>query len=211
MLLRIRPLISLLLLSLTTRSQGLLFKSTDSLPSQRTSLRVFDTNPPVFHDNFYIEFDLSLWDNANLGYVLDVAADKDNSYSLSTNGAGTLNFNIDHQSNKLVIPLQPALLGKKAWFKIRIDFDLKADNVAIDINNTVYVASHLGFKPDMPANVVFGKNQLYTEVPNMAIKNVAIGDDSKEYFFPLNEPGGTIVHDSTGTARGTVEHPVWLN
>jgi hypothetical protein len=143
---------------LTARSQGLLFKSEDSLLTQRTSLHVFDTHPPVFHDNFYIEFDLSLWDNENLGYVLDVA-DKDNSYSLSylyNNGAGTLNFNIDRKSNKLVIPLSSSLLRKKAWFKVRLDFDLKDDNVAIDVDNTVYLAQHLGFQPDLTANIVFG-------------------------------------------------------
>ena len=199
---------------LAARSQGLLFKSEDSLLTQRTSLHVFDTHPPVFQDNFFIEFDLSLWDNANLGYVLDVADNiNDNSYSLSylyTNGAGTLNFNIDRKSNKLAIPLPAALLHKKAWFRVRLDFDLTNDNVAIDVNNTVYLAQHLGFKPKMTANIVFGKNQLYTEVPNMALRNLTVGDDSRQYFFPLNEWSGTIVHDSTGAARGTVENPVWL-
>jgi hypothetical protein len=206
------PVATLCLSVLTARSQGLLFKSEDSLLTQRTSLHVFDPHPPVFHDNFYIEFDLSLWDNANLGYVLDVA-DKDNSYSLSylyNNGAGTLNFNIDRKSNKLVIPLPASLLRKKAWFKVRLDFDLKNDNVAIDVNNTVYLAQHLGFQPELAPDIVFGKNQLYTEVPNMAIKDLAIGDDSRQYFFPLNELNGTIVHDSTGAPRGTVENPVWL-
>ena len=216
MLVKIRLIIPVLLFSipaLTTRSQGLLFKSNDSLPARRTSLHVFDTHPPVFHDNFYISFDLSLWDNANIGCVLELA-DKDTSYSLSylyTNGAATLNFNIDRQSHKLVIPLPPALLGKAAWGKIRIDFDLRADNVAIDIDNTVYLASHLGLKPDMAPNIFFGKNQLYTEVPDMAIKNLEVGDDSKEYIFPLNESGGTVVHDSTGAPRGTVGNPVWLS
>jgi hypothetical protein len=96
--LNIIPAAILCFSALTARSQGLLFKSEDSLLTQRTSLRVFDTHPLVFHDHFYIAFDLSLWDNANLGYVLDVA-DKDNknSYSLSylyNNGTGMLNFNI---------------------------------------------------------------------------------------------------------------------
>jgi hypothetical protein len=206
------PVAILCLSALTARSQGLLFKSEDSLLTRRTSLHVFDTHPPVFHDNFYIEFDLSLWDNANLGYVLDVA-DKDNSYSLSylyNNGAGTLNFNIDRKSNKLVIPLPASLLRKKAWFKVRLDFDLKNDNVAIDVNNTVYLAQHLGFQPELAPDIVFGKNKLYTEVPNMMIRNLTVGDDNRDYFFPLNEWNGTIVHDSTGAPRGTVENPVWL-
>ncbi len=199
---------------LTARSQGLLFKSEDSLLTRRTSLHIFDNHPPLFRDNFYIEFDLSLWGNSNLGYVLDVAGkDSDNSYSLSylyTNGAGALNFNIDRKSNKLVIPLASSLLRKKAWFRVRLDFDLTNDNVAIDVNNTVYLAQHLGFKPEMTANIVFGKNRLYTEVPNMAIRNLTIGVENRDYFFPLNEWSGTVVHDSTGAPRGTVENPVWL-
>jgi len=121
-----------------------------------------------------------------------------------------LNFNIDRKSGKLAIPLPPALLSKNTWFKVRLDFDLQNDNVAIDINNTVYLANHLGFKPGMTANIIFGKNLLYTAVPNMAIKDLAVGDDEKGYFFPLNEWKGTVVHDSTGIARGTVENPVWL-
>ncbi len=200
--------------ALTLRSQGLLFKSEDSLLTQRTSFHVFDSHPPVFHDHFYIEFDLSLWDNANLGYVLDVA-DKGNanSYSLSylyNNGAGVLNFNIDCKSNKLVIPLPATLLRKKSWFRVRLDFNLQSDNVAIDVDNTVYLAEHLGFKPDMTPNIIFGKNQLYTEVPNMVIRDLAVGDDNKKYYFPLNEWNGTVVHDSAGAALGTVENPVWL-
>jgi hypothetical protein len=67
---------------LNTNPQGLLFKSEDSLLTQRTSYCVFNSGFPVFYGHFYISFDLSLWDNANLGYVFNLA-DKDLSYSLS--------------------------------------------------------------------------------------------------------------------------------
>lgn len=197
---------------LATNAQGLQFNSEDSLLTQRTSFHVFSSGAPVFRDHFYIDFELSLWDNSNLGYVFNLT-DKENSYSLSylyTNGAGALNFNIDSKSNKLNIPLPAALLKKKNWFEVRLELDLKDDKITIHVNHQVYHAEALGFKDQMPANLIFGKNPLYTEVPNMAIKDLKIGDGSREYVFPLSEWNGNTVHDAQGTATGFVENPVWL-
>ena len=101
---------------LDSKAQGLVFNSNDSLLTKRTSLHVFGADPPVFKDHLSISFDLSLCDNANLGYVFNLA-DKDNSYSLSylyTNGAGNLHFNIDRQSSKLTIPLRADQLKRIA-------------------------------------------------------------------------------------------------
>lgn len=197
---------------LHTKAQGLLFKSEDSLLTQRTSFHVFSSNEPVFHDQFFINFDLSLWDKANLGYIFNLS-DKENSYSLSylyMNGAGYLNFNIDSKSNKLKIPLRASLLKEKSWFKVKIRFDLKEDKILINVDNIAYQADKLGFKDEMTVNLVFGKNQHYTEVPNMAIKDLEVGDNVKNYFIPLNEWNGATVHDSNGETRGSVENPVWL-
>ena len=193
-------------------AQGLQFKSEDSLLTQRTSYRVFNSKVPVFYGHFYISFDISLWDNANLGYVFNLA-DKDVSYSLSylyTNGAGSLNFNIDAKSNKLSIPIPAAVLLKNKWLKIKIDLNLNQDNITIRIDSMVYRADSFGFRSRMPANLVFGKNQYYTEVPNMAIRNLEVGDDNEHHFFPLNEWNGTGVHDSKGELTGFVENPLWL-
>ncbi|MDO3628190.1 kelch repeat-containing protein [Mucilaginibacter sp. BT774] len=193
-------------------AQGLLFNSNDSLLNKRTSLHVFSNDVPVFHDHLYIQFDLSLWDNAHLGYVCNLA-EKDNSYSLSylyMNGSGFLNFNIDRKSNKIQIPLDKSILKKGKWMKVRMDFDLKNDKVDIDINNKLYQASELGFKDQAEGNLIFGKNQFYTEVPNMAIKNLSVGDHNSTYVFPLDEWKGTEAHDQEGNVIGAVENPVWL-
>jgi len=198
--------------ALNTCAQGLLFKSNDSLLTKRTSLHVFGADIPEFHHHVFINFDLSLWDNSNLGYVFNIA-DKNNSYSLSyifNNNAGFLNFNVDSKSNKIKIPLQAAILKKKRWIKIKVDLNLDADNVTINIEGIDYKADKLGFNGEMPGNITFGKNQLYTEVPNMAIKNLSVGDDSKHYFFPLDEWKGNSVHDKDGEVTGTVDNPVWL-
>ncbi|TDX00328.1 hypothetical protein [Dinghuibacter silviterrae] len=193
-------------------AQGLQFASEDSLLTQRTSLHVFGPEPPLFRDHLLIDFDLSLWDNSHLGYIFNLS-DNDNSYSLSylyMNGKGTLNFNIDRKCNKIVIPLSGAQLKKKHWLTCRIDLDLTGDRVTIRLDSTVYRADKLGFKGEMTANLVFGKNQYYTEVPNMAIRNLEVADDRRRYFFPLDEWSGTSIHDSKGDVRGFVENPVWL-
>ena len=200
------------LFAINARSQGLLFKSNDSLLTQRTSMTVFSADPPVFHDHFTISFDLSLWDNSHLGYVFNLS-DKDNSYSLTylyRDGAGGLNFTIDCKSNKIAIPLPDSLLRKKSWIPVRVDFDLKKNKLAIHINGQTWYADQMGFKEKMNANIVFGKNPSYTEVPNMAIKNLEVGDGNREYFFPLDEWSGNSIHDSRGNVTGTVDNPVWL-
>lgn len=197
---------------LDSKAQGLLFNSNDSLLTKRTSLRVFSNDVPIFQDHLYINFDLSLWDNAHLGYVFNLA-EKDNSYSLSylyMNGAGFLNFNIDRKSNKIQIPLDKSMLKKGKWIKVRMDLDLKSDKVSLYIDNKLYKAGELGFKDQVEGNLIFGKNQFYTEVPNMAIKNLSVGDDKRTYVFPLDEWKGDDVHDQEGDATGTVDNPVWL-
>ncbi|HEY4338127.1 MAG TPA: hypothetical protein VGM89_19605 [Puia sp.] len=197
---------------LRARAQGLQFKSEDSLLTQRTSYRVFNSHVPVFYGHLYISFDLSLWDNANLGYVFNLA-DKDVSYSLSylyNNGAGSLNFNIDSRSNKLSIPLPATALQRNKWLKVKIALNLNQDNITIRIDSMVYRADSFGFRSRLPANLVFGKNQYYTEVPNMAIRNLEVGDDNETHFFPLNEWTGNEVHDSKGDLAGFVENPLWL-
>ena len=197
---------------INTKAQGLQFNSNDSLLTKRTSYNVFGKTSEEFNHHFNIRFDLSIWDKSNLGYILNIAT-KTNSYSLSylyENGTGYLNFNIDSKSNKAKIPLPSSFLVRKKWMPVMLDFDLDNDVVDININNKDYKADHLGLTNTITPRLVFGKNPLYTEVPQMAIKNLSINDDVKSYFFPLNEWSGNNVHDSEGNIVGTVDNPFWL-
>ncbi|MEX8549063.1 MAG: kelch repeat-containing protein [Mucilaginibacter sp.] len=193
-------------------AQGLMFCSNDSLVAKRTSYNVFSNYAPVFKTHLLISFDLLLWDKDHLGYIFDIAG-KNNSYSLSylnTNDAAYFNFNIDRVSNKLKIPLQSIDLRKRKWIKVKADFNLANNTVNLSINNKCYKATDLGFGGQLPTKLFFGKNQYYTEVPNMAIKNLSVSDNSSSYFFPLDEWKGNSTHDMGGEAIGVVENPVWL-
>src|ERR1700748_2519508 len=85
----------MLLIAVKGKGQGLQFNSNDSLLAKRTSYAVFKAEQPTFSGHLYINFDLSLWDNEHLGYILNITDAKNNSYSLSSiyNGSPFLNFN----------------------------------------------------------------------------------------------------------------------
>ncbi|WCT14078.1 kelch repeat-containing protein [Mucilaginibacter jinjuensis] len=195
-----------------SKAEGLMFSSNDSLVAKRTSYDVFKATTPVFKEHLLIDFDLVLWDKNHLGYIFNVS-DKNNSYSLSyinTDNTSYLNFNIDRVSNKLKIPLQDSQLKKHKWIKVKVDFNLLNNTVTLYIDNKRYQATDLDFGGELPGKLMFGKNQYYTEVPNMAIRNLSVSDNSSKYFFPLNEWKGNAVHDADGDAIGFVENPIWL-
>jgi len=199
--------------SIKAQAQGLQFNSNDSLMEKRTSYSVFKQDEPAFNDHLSIRFDLALWDNSHLGYVLSIADNQNSSYSLSyiyLNGAAYLNFNIDSKSNKLTIPLSLNQLSKRTWIPVKIDLDLKKDKVIIWVSNKRYDASGFGFTGSISPAITFGKNARYSDVPNMAIRNLEVSDASQTYSFPLNEWEGQNVHSSNGDGVGFVENPVWL-
>jgi hypothetical protein len=97
---------------------------------------LFSARTPNYLMIFY-QLALILLDNKNLGYIFNLTR-KNNSYSLSYlyfTGAAYLNFNIDRKSNKLKIPIQTTQLHKRKWIKVKVDFNLKEDNVKIYIDN----------------------------------------------------------------------------
>jgi DNA-binding SARP family transcriptional activator len=195
------------------QAQGLQFNSNDSLMEKRTSYSVFKQENPTFNDELTIAFQLALWDNSHLGYVLNLADSKNNSYSLSyiyLNGTPYLNFNIDSKSNKITIPLSAAQLSKRTWTAIKIKLDLRGDKATVWVNGKPYGASGFSFTGSISPVITFGKNSRYSDVPNMAIRNLEVGDVSQTYSFPLNEWEGQNVHSSNGDEVGFVENPVWL-
>ncbi len=204
------------LCSLTTnlRAQGLMFNSNDSLLNKRTSYNVFNYTTPTFDGHLYISFDLSLWDNQNLGYIFSLTGQND-SYSLSYlyfQNEAVLNFNIDRKSTKISkIQLSPSQLGKRKWIKIKVDLDLMGNTASVCVDNKIYKASNIDFEDSMTPKLIFGLNPYYTEVPDMAVKNLVVGDNSKSYSFPLNEWAGNVAHDQSGEEIGLIQNPVWLS
>lgn len=196
-----------------TSAQGLRFNSNDSLINKRTSYSVFEEKTPRFSGQLSIAFDLSLWDVEHFGYILNIMDGGENSYSLTYNhldNRGNLYFNIDGKTNKLKIPLAKELLIRRNWMKLRLLLDLENDQVQISLNDRVYRASGFGFKKNMQPKLVFGRNERYTDVPDMAIRKLTVSDRSQLYTFPLDEWEGEQVHNKQGDPVGSVQNPNWL-
>ncbi|MDB5019276.1 MAG: hypothetical protein JWQ28_403 [Pedobacter sp.] len=194
-------------------AQGLEFSSNDSLINKRTSYNVFELESPKFKDQLTLKFDLSLWDVEHFGYILNITDKQQNSYSLTYMHSGNqanLYFNIDGKTSKLKIPLRKELLVKSKFLKLQLRMDLKHDLVIIDVNDKQYNALGFGFNPEIAPKIMFGKNDHYTDVPKMAIRNLSISDKSKVYAFPLNEWRGNQVYSKEGDPIGSVKNPHWL-
>lgn len=202
-----------LLASVKASAQGLQFNSNDSLLNKRTSYLVFKKDQPTFKDHLYVSFDLALWDNEHLGYILNLTDQNNNSYSLSSiyyNNVPYLNFNIDSKSNKLQIPLRADQLQKRSWMKVKLAINLAANKVVLTVDGKGYEASGFEFNGKLTPKIYFGKNEHYFDVPKMAIRDLQIADDEKNYRFPLDEWSGNKVYDSNNEETGYVENPVWL-
>lgn len=189
-----------------------MFNSNEFLLNKRTSYNVFNYITPTFDNHLTISFDLSLWDNQNLGYIFSLTG-KHDSYSLSYlfHNEAVLNFNIDRKSNKLKIPLSQSQLGKRKWMKIKVDLDLVANTATVWVDNKRYNAGNIDFEDSLTPKLIFGLNPYYTEVPDMAIRNLTVGNGSKSYSFPLNEWSGNVAHDKSGDDVGLIQNPVWLS
>lgn len=205
--------LSACLLSINAQAQGLMFNANENLLNKRTSYNVFNYTTPTFDERLSISFDLSLWDNQNLGYIFSLTG-KHDSYSLSYlyfHDEAALNFNIDRKSNKIHIPLSQSQLGKRKWIKIKVDLDLVANTASVWVDGKLYKAGNIDFEDSITPKLIFGLNPYYTEVPDMAIKDLMVTDGSKSYLFPLNEWSGNIAHDKSGEEVGLIQNPVWLS
>jgi DNA-binding SARP family transcriptional activator len=196
-----------------SEAQGLRFNSNDSLINKRSSYDVFRNQTPKFDKELNLSFDLSIWDLEHFGYILNITDKQQSSFSLTyihSNNQGSLYFNIDGQLSKLKIPLAVDLLKKNTWMKVRLKMDLDNDSVTITLNNKIYKAAGFGFRRSIAPKIVFGKNDHYTDVPNMAIRNLEIKSGDETYSFPLNEWRGNEVHNKQGDYIGHVSNPNWL-
>ena len=59
------------------RAQGLRFRDSEAPIDQRTSYTVFSRRPPTYSGRFDLEFDLSLYPEKKIGYILRVKNDAD--------------------------------------------------------------------------------------------------------------------------------------
>ncbi len=183
---------------------------------QRTSYNVFAGETVRFVDYFEVEFDLALHPPTHIGYIIRIKNEGNSKiFNLFYDGQGndiTFKFNEEGKSSLIVAKMDKEELQNLNWFKMRISLNLKSDSVYLTIHNKTFKAGNLTLPNPYNAIILFGKSDFIIDVPSFSIKNFTIrnNQDKKNYFFPLRETEGNIVHEKNGKATGQVSNPEWL-
>lgn len=205
----------LLFFPLNIYSQGLRFHGNESVINERTSYSVFENGSPSFSDKLVISFELSLLPPSNVGYIFRLKdTDLNITYNLMYDNEGRENtvfkFNEEGRNNLITTIFKKDELSNCQWVSISLSFDLQQDSMVLKINGEEAGIGGLNLLAKWNPVIYFGKSEHVVDIPSFAIKNVVIKDKQQEYFFPLNENEGEVVHDWKGKVRGQVSNPVWL-
>lgn len=195
------------------RAQGLRFQDSKAPIDQRTSYTVFSGRSPVCSGRLDVEFDLTLYPETKIGYILRVKNGQDRQiYNLFYDGQGDqilFRLNDEGRSSLITASINPRELTDVKWIRMKLTFDLVRDSIGLTINNRSFGVSGVAMSDRCRPVVVFGRSDHIIDVPSFAIRNLSVGD-SKRRFFALSESRGEVVHDERGRPVGTVACPIWL-
>ena len=201
----------ILIISLCTTQMvsayGLRFRGAASPIDERTSYDVFAHSCPSFKDYFDLEFNMALYSTESVGYVLRVkGGDEGQIFNLFFDFRGDdILFRLNQEGKCVLIALPVSKAGamKSHWFKVKIAFNLKQDEITLKIHDQEKVSDE--FSP----KIVFGKSDHIIDVPEIAVDKLVVNAEHT-YTFPLDEADGESVCNQEGTLYGKVENPIWL-
>ena len=192
---------------------GLKFTGSNKPINERASYDVFNSKTIAFKKTLDIEFDLSLYSDILLGYIIRIKNKESKTvYNLFFDGQGdNIIFKLNEEGKNSLIT---AVMNKEDlldmdWFKMKVSLNLNTDSIHLTIHNKTFSIGKTGLPDTYYPIIFFGKSDHLIDVPSFAIKDLSVGDKEK-YFFPLRETKGTIVHDIKDKATGVVSNPKWL-
>ena len=207
----------ILIISLCTTQMvsayGLRFRGAASPIDERTSYDVFAHSCPSFKDYFDLEFNMALYSTESVGYVLRVkGADEGKIFNLFFDFRGDdILFRLNQEGKCVLIalPVSKAEAMKSHWFKVKIAFNLKQDEITLKIHDQEKVCKGVLLSDEFSPKIVFGKSDHIIDVPEIAVDKLVVNAEHT-YTFPLDEADGESVCNQEGTLYGKVENPIWL-
>ncbi len=169
---------------------GLLFSSSAERINDRTSLILFDNKPLKLKDSFRIDFDLSIWDIKQFGYILRIINESKQEINFAfVNFYGEDKIYLDFHSpithKSIQIPITAEDIENKNWLAISIIFDLKADRAEVISKDSSYYCESIGLKNPSYIKLAFGLYGLNLDVPQMAIRNICIEENGGKNILYL--------------------------
>ena len=207
----------ILIISLCTTQMvsayGLRFRGAASPIDERTSYDVFAHSCPSFKDYFDLEFNMALYSTESVGYVLRVkGADEGQIFNLFFDFRGDdILFRLNQEGKCVLIalPVSKAEAMKSHWFKVKIAFNLKQDEITLKIHDQEKVCKGVLLSDEFSPKILFGKSDHIIDVPEIAVDKLVVNAEHT-YTFSLDEADGESVCNQEGTLYGKVENPIWL-
>lgn len=213
---RILSYILLICVCWSAAGQGLRFSGLEeSSMDLRTSLRVFDSRPPVFTGDFTISFDCRIYDEARSGYLLRVRNyGEDEVINLFfddySSDAARLRLNIEGSRSLVSVKIPKDTADFSSWNRISIEYNLAADSLALYCSGIRLGSASLQLEDWFRPDIYFGRSDHIINTPSFAIKNISIGNQFRSVEIPLDESDGLVIHDNKGRRTGSVSSPNWL-
>lgn len=209
-------LVLIIFFPLNSTSQGLLFHGGRETQLQdRSSYSVFNEKNYTFENCLDINFKFFLHDRSGFGciFLLENVKTKTEYNLMYIHGGGdyyVFKLNIGGKDNILTMKLNSKEIEHSKWIDFSFHFDLDADSVSITIGNQTFSKRNLNLSKVFESKLTFGFSERYVEVPHFGLCDLQVGNAKTHYSFPLNESGGSQVHDNKGHIIGTVSNPIWL-
>lgn len=172
----------ILIISLCTTqlvsAYGLRFRGAASPIDERTSYDVFAHSCPSFKDYFDLEFNMALYSTESVGYVLRVkGADEGQIFNLFFDFRGDdILFRLNQEGKCVLIalPVSKAEAMKSHWFKVKIAFNLKQDEITLKIHDQEKVCKGVLLSDEFSPKIVFGKSDHIIDVPEIAVDKLVV-------------------------------------
>lgn len=131
-------------------------------------------------------------------------------YGLKFRGDDIL-FRLNQEGKCVLIALSinKAEAMKFHWFRVKIAFNLKQDEITFKIHDQEKVCKSVALAYEFIPKIVFGKSDHIIDVSDIAIDKLVVHAD-RTYTFLLDEVEGESVCNREGILYGKVENPVWL-
>ena len=195
---------------------GLKFISNDKPKNERTSYIIFD-EATYFNEYIEVSFKLSFYNSLYIGEIFSLVNSKYKQeyslyykYTYNKENESFIQINRVGEKKLLELKIPDDLILNESWVDVKIKFDFKNNLISFSFND-----QSVDFNEDFNMNsgyfdLIFGKHDIYFDVPSFSIRDLKIKSQNKEVDFPLNQMDKNIVYDKNMNHSGIVENPYWL-
>lgn len=207
-------------IALDNQSGGLFFNSQNVANELRTSLNLTKNNKLSLPRNFALDFEMSLVDIRQYGYIFRLKTNEFNASLLyiqfKNRDTSYLQLIINNKVVQDQIPLPKNKFIRGNWFKVKLVIDGEGKKLTLSVNDGPSINSKINFSGSHSADLIFGIHRIYGapdgDVPSMCLRNIKIFNEHNRiiHYWPLNETAGFEAKDLISNHTASVANPNWL-